>query len=168
MQRLRWRRAKAAPAAWQRRARRLAASLGVHPAAPLLASRAVDVPMVIGWIRPVILLPAAALAGLGPAALEAVLVHELEHIRRRDYLVNLLQSLAEVLLFYHPAVWWVSRQVRLEREHCCDDAAVTHCGDPLLYARALTSLEELRHSPEPRPALALAATGGILTPSLPR
>ncbi len=118
--------------------------------------------MVIGWIRPVILVPAAALAGLDPTALEAVLAHELAHVRRHDYLVNLMQSMVEALFFYHPAAWWISRQIRTEREHCCDDAAVELCGDPILYARALERLEDLRHSLEPNPGLALAANGGIL------
>ena len=90
------------------------------------------------------LLPMSALAGLSPLQVEAILAHELAHIRRHDYLVNLLQTLLETLLFYHPAVWWLSRQIRIEREHCCDDLAVSLCGDPVVYARALADLEELR------------------------
>jgi ketosteroid isomerase-like protein len=104
--------------------------------------------------------PASALAGLTPEQLEAVLAHELAHVRRHDYLVNLFQSLVETLLFYHPAVWWISKRIRVEREHCCDDLAVGLCGDPLTYVLALISLEELRvHAPA---ALALAATDGEL------
>jgi hypothetical protein len=90
--------------------------------------------------------------------LEALLAHELAHIRRYDYLVNLFQTSIETLFFYHPAVWWVSAQVRQEREHCCDDLAVAACGDVLTYARALTALEELRGAPQ----LAVAASGGSL------
>ena len=90
------------------------------------------------------LLPASALAGLSPQQLEAILAHELAHIRRHDYLVNLLQTLVETLLFYHPAVWWLSRRIRIERENCCDDLAVSLCGDPVAYAKALADLEELR------------------------
>ena len=100
----------------------------------------------IGWLRPVILFPASALTGLSAEQLEALLAHELAHIRRYDYLVNLLQTTVETLFFYHPAVWWVSAQVRQEREHCCDDLAVAACGDVLTYARALTALEQLRGS----------------------
>jgi hypothetical protein len=101
-------------------------------------------PSVIGWLQPVILVPAAAFAGMDPEQLEALLAHELAHIRRHDYIVNLIQSAAETLLFYHPAVWWVSRRIRIERENCCDDLAVSVCGDVVTYARALTRLEELR------------------------
>lgn len=125
----------------------------------LCASALAEVPAVIGWLRPVILLPVTAITGLDESQLRAILAHELAHIRRHDYLVNLLQSGVETLLFYHPAVWWVGRQIRLEREHCCDDMAIAACGDLMLYASALTRLEELRGGiPEP----ALAASGGDL------
>src|SRR5256886_15948312 len=97
----------------------------------------VQFPAVVGWLRPVILLPASALTGLTPQQLDVLLAHELAHVRRYDYLVNLVQSAIEILLFYHPAVRWVSRRVREEREHCCDDLAVAVCGDAHLYARAL-------------------------------
>ena len=94
-------------------------------------SAAVQVPSVIGWLRPVVLLPMSALTGLTPGQLESILAHELAHIRRHDYVINVLQSAAEVLLFYHPACWWLSRRMRVEREHCCDDAAIEVCGDRL-------------------------------------
>ena len=94
----------------------------------------VEVPTVIGWLRPVVLMPASALSGMGPQQLEAILAHELAHIRRHDYLVNLLQTVVETLLFYHPAVWWLSGRIRVERENCCDDLAVSLCGDPYAYA----------------------------------
>jgi bla regulator protein blaR1 len=137
----------------------LARRLGIARAVRLLESAAVPVPAVIGWLRPVILVPASALAGLSPQQLEAVLAHELAHVRRHDYLINLLQAAVETLLFYHPAVWWVSSQVRRERESCCDDLAVAICGDRLGYARALADLEGLR---APSPRLAMAADGGSL------
>jgi HEAT repeat protein len=121
--------------------------------------------MVIGWLHPVILLPASALTGLTPQQLEAIIAHELAHIRRHDYLINLLQALIEALLFYHPAVWWVSRQIRQEREHCCDDLAVTVCGDARAYARALLEMEQLRAA---GPHLAMAANGGSLLPRIQR
>lgn len=104
------------------------------------------------------LVPASALTGLSREQLEAIFAHELAHIRRYDALVNLVQTAVETLLFYHPAVWWVSAQIRAEREHCCDDVAVALCGNPLAYARALTALEGLRAAPK----LALAMSEGEL------
>jgi beta-lactamase regulating signal transducer with metallopeptidase domain len=144
---------------WKERLAELANRLRVSQPVRLLQSALVEVPTVIGWLRPVILLPASCLAGLTMAQLEAVLAHELAHIRRHDYLVNLLQSAVETLLFYHPAVWWVSRCIREEREHCCDDLAVRTCGDRVAYARALATLEELRLAP---PQLVVAAGGAPL------
>jgi hypothetical protein len=104
-------------------------------------------------------MPAAVLSGLTPQQVEAVIAHELAHIRRHDYLVNFVQTAVETLFFYHPAVWWVSRIVRTEREHCCDDLAVVACGDAVLYARALTAIEALRQEPF---GFALAVTGSPL------
>ncbi len=137
----------------------LAHRLRVSKPVVILESALVQAPMAMGWLRPVILFPASALAGLTPDQLEAILAHELAHIRRYDYLVNLLQTVIETLLFYHPAVWWVSRQIRIERENCCDDMAVAVCGDALVYARALTKVERLRKA---RLELAVTANGGLL------
>ncbi len=106
-----------------------------------------DAPAVLGWFRPVVLLPARALTGLSEEQIEMVIVHELAHIRRLDCFVNLFQIGVETLLFYHPAVWWVSQRIRTEREHCCDDEAVAVCGDAANYARALTLMEEWRTAP---------------------
>src|SRR5207302_4302270 len=138
---------------------RLAARLRISRPVRVLQSAVVQVPAVMGWLRPVILLPASALTGLTPLQLDALLAHELAHIRRYDYLVNLLQSAIETLLFYHPVVWWVSRRVRDEREHCCDDLAVAVCGDAHCYATALLGMERLRN---PMPAFSMAAAGGSL------
>jgi beta-lactamase regulating signal transducer with metallopeptidase domain len=143
----------------------LGARLAVRRTVTLLESALVEVPTVVGWLRPVILLPACALTGLSLDQLEAILAHELAHIRRYDYLVNVLQTVVEILGFYHPAVWWVSRRIRVERENCCDDAAVRLCGDPRQYAQALTCMEELRQG---RGELALAATGGSLLARIAR
>jgi hypothetical protein len=107
----------------------------------------------------------ASLAGLTPAQVEAILVHELAHIRRHDYLMNLVQSLVETILFYHPAVWWVSATVRAEREHCCDDVAVRLCGDREAYADALVVLESRRFV---RRVPAPAATSGALASRVKR
>ncbi len=138
---------------------RLADALGLRAAVKLLQSAAVEVPSVIGTLRPVILIPASALTGMTPEQIEMVLAHELAHIRRHDFLVNLLQAVVETLMFYHPAVWWMSRRVRIERENCCDDLAVAVCGNPIQYARALTRLEELRAN---APTIVVAASGGSL------
>lgn len=141
------------------RLRRLARRLGASRTVRLLESAAVPVPVVVGWMRPAILVPASTLAGLSPWQLDAILAHELAHVRRHDYLVNLFQAVVETLLFYHPVVWWLSNEIRRERENCCDDLAVEVCGDRLSYARALADLEGLRAAP---PGLALAADGGSL------
>jgi GWxTD domain-containing protein len=125
----------------------------------LLESCLADVPMVLGQLRPVILMPLGLLAGLPTDQIEALLLHELAHIRRGDYLFNLLQRSVECLLFYHPAVWWISRVMRAERENCCDDIVVATTGKAGDYAEALAALEQLRgRGQEP----AVAAAGGNL------
>ncbi|MBS0202544.1 MAG: M48 family metalloprotease [Planctomycetes bacterium] len=146
---------------WQRRLNGLAARLRVSRPVQLLESALVDVPTVIGWLKPIILIPASSLTGLTVPQLEAVLAHELAHIRRHDYLVNLLQAVVETLLFYHPAVWWLSGRIRDEREHCCDDLAVGACGSSFTFAQALAAMELLR-SHNSGQALVLAASGGSL------
>jgi beta-lactamase regulating signal transducer with metallopeptidase domain/HEAT repeat protein len=137
----------------------LSARMRVGRPVAIIASIRISVPVVLGHVKPVIVLPAAVLSGLSPAQLDAILAHELAHVRRHDYLVNLVQAVIETLLFYHPAVWWVSRQVRETREHCCDDLAVTVCRSRREYVHALLDLEQLRDS---TPALALGATDGSL------
>jgi len=134
--------------------------MGLQRAVSLYASSRVYVPTVIGWIKPVVLLPISAMSALSTEQIESILAHELAHVMRQDYLVNVIQTLAEILGFYHPAVWWVSRQIRIEREHCCDDLAIQVCGNSVAYARALTHLETTRPQ---RGVLAMAATGGSLT-----
>lgn len=137
----------------------LARRMGIARTVAVRASASVQVPAVAGWLRATVLFPVSALSGLPQPQLEALLAHELAHIRRNDYLVNLAQTAMETLLFYHPAVWWVSRRIRVEREHGCDDLVVQVLGDRLGYARALTALEEMRGVPM---TPALAATGGDL------
>jgi len=149
----------AAPPRWRRRLGRLARRIAVSKPVVLLESSLAEAPVVIGLLRPVILVPAGLLTGLPADQIEAILLHELAHIRRRDYLVNLMQTVVESLLFYHPAVWWVSGLIRAERENCCDDMVVATDGDAHRYAAALVALEERRPvGREP----ALAATGGQL------
>ncbi|MGH9238000.1 MAG: TIGR03435 family protein [Vicinamibacterales bacterium] len=147
------------PSRWQSLAEEIAARLGLTRRFTVIETVRVATPTVIGWLRPVILLPIAAMAGLSPRQVEAILAHELAHIRRHDFLINLLQTLAETMLFYHPAVWWISRRIRTEREHCCDDVAVAVSGDPAEYAAALAELASWSIS---HPALAMAATRGPL------
>jgi beta-lactamase regulating signal transducer with metallopeptidase domain len=149
------------PSGWSEVVSRMAVAAGIRRKIRTMESALVHIPLVIGWFRPLILLPSAALTGLTPQQLEAILAHELAHIRRHDYWMNLVQAAAEILLFYHPAVWWVSNRIRVEREHCCDDMGVAVCGDPLTYARALLVMEELRSVSRP-PRLALALDGSAL------
>jgi beta-lactamase regulating signal transducer with metallopeptidase domain/uncharacterized protein involved in exopolysaccharide biosynthesis len=143
---------------WMSRFRMICQRLDILRPVRLFKSALVEVPLVIGWLRPVILLPASALTGLTPDQLEAILAHELAHVKRCDYLVNAFQNLVETLMFYHPAVWWISRCIREEREECCDDLVVHAYGDRVTYARALLILEEARGFPR----LAFAANGGSL------
>ena len=136
---------------------RLLARMRIGRPVRLVESALVEVPMLIGWLRPAIVVPVSLLAGLTPPQLEAILAHELAHVRRHDYLANMLQTVVETVLFYHPAVWWIGRRLREERENCCDDLALAVMQDRLLYVTALARLEEGRAS-----ALALTATGGSL------
>ncbi len=145
--------------AWQQRVKRLMASLGVRSAVRAVQSARVHVPMVVGWLRPIILVPVSAISGLTTWQLELILMHELAHIRRYDHLVNLLQVVIETLLFYHPVVRWVSRVLREEREHCCDDLVVARSGDALAYARALTELAGVQSL---SPQTSVASDGGQL------
>jgi bla regulator protein BlaR1 len=123
-----------------------------------------DVPMAIGWIKPIVLIPVAMLSGLTPAQLDMLILHELAHIRRHDYLVNFIQTLVEILLFFHPGVRWVSKQMRNEREYCSDDIAVQHCGNPVAYAHTLADTASIcnSHRHHSIPAMAMAASGGDL------
>src|SRR5216684_5194600 len=121
-------------------------------------------PAVIGWFRPIVLLPVTALTGLSEEQLRLVIVHELAHIQRLDPFVNVFQISVETLLFYHPAVWWLNKRIRAEREHCCDDMAVALCGNAVEYARALTLMEEWRSAP----VFAMAANRGPLTERIVR
>ena len=150
---------------WQRWVDDACRQLGIRRPVTLLGSLRLDAPLMMGWIRPAIVVPAAALTGMCPRSLEALLLHELAHVRRHDFLVNSLQAAVETVLFYHPAVWWVSRQVRREREHCCDDLALSLCGSRRHYVQALADMETLRHAP---PTLALAADGGSLVERIRR
>ena len=127
----------------------------------LLQSTLAQVPIVVGYFRPVILLPVSLVTSIPAAQLEAILAHELAHVRRHDFVVNLLQTLVETLFFYHPAVWWLSRQIRVEREHCCDDLVVKLLDNRVEYGRALVAIEQQRGKRE-KSVLALGAADGSL------
>ena len=144
---------------------RLTQRLGLRCRVSLLTTERLAVPAVVGCFKPAVLLPASMLSGLSVQELEALLAHELAHIRRHDYLINIIQSVIETLCFYHPAVWWLSHQVRLERENCCDDIAVGICGNPLVLARTLTRMEEIRSR---ETGLAVAGSGGVLSSRIRR
>jgi beta-lactamase regulating signal transducer with metallopeptidase domain/predicted nucleic acid-binding Zn-ribbon protein len=169
-------RARAQPvdAHWQQRLDQLARAVGVRPAVQFATAPQVDGPVVAGWWRPVVLLPAALLTRLPPDLVEALLAHELAHIRRHDYLVNLVQGVIEALLFYHPVVWWLSRRIRIERELIADDLALRAIGEPQRLARALQQLDLFQaarasHVPASAfPRLLPAAHGGKLMSRIQR
>jgi beta-lactamase regulating signal transducer with metallopeptidase domain len=145
-------------------AREMQHRLGITRAIRYCQSLQLDAPAVIGWFRPVLLLPISALTGLNELQLRAVIAHELAHIRRCDAFFNLFQVAAETLLFYHPAVWWLSNRIRVERENCCDDVALAVCGNPAEYARALALMEQWRAAP----SFAMAANRGPLASRVTR
>jgi uncharacterized protein (TIGR03435 family) len=163
-ERLRYRMVRPAPAEWQRILDHLKGRVSVDRPVRLLVSGLLDAPAAIGWLRPVVLVPVGALTGLPPAQIEALLLHELAHVRRYDYPVHILQSAMEAIFFYHPAVWWVSGQMRAERELCCDDIAVSITGDAVAYVRALAEFDSARWI---RPTV-MAANGGSLSGRIAR
>ncbi len=134
----------AVPETWEKQVQQLSIQLGVRKSVKIMASMKVQVPLVVGHLKPMILLPFGMLANLSPAQLEAILLHELAHVRRHDFLINLMLSILEILLFYHPVFWLLSNRILEERELCCDDIAVANCGNPRLYARTLLLMEEQR------------------------
>jgi beta-lactamase regulating signal transducer with metallopeptidase domain len=143
-----------APAAVRESFQRICSAMGLSRPVLLRVSSAIAGPMTVGAFRALVLLPITAATSLSAEELEVVLAHELAHVRRADFLWNLMQTLAETLFFFHPAVWWISARIRHERELCCDDLALEICPDPIVYAHALYRLEEHR-SREWRLAMAL-------------
>lgn len=138
---------------WSQRLQKLAAHLGINQIISLAESSHIEGPVVIGYIKPMILIPIGMCSGLSVEQLESIFIHELIHIRRGDYFVNMIQSFLEALFFFNPFVWILSGIMRREREHCCDDAVVKVYGNALAYAHALATLEEVRLS---RSGLALS------------
>lgn len=161
------RQAVAAPAIWQARLDALAQRMGLQRRPPLKLHAGLASPVTVGFWRPVILLPAALLSGMPVALLEALLAHELAHVRRWDYLVNLLQSVAEALLFFHPVVWWLSARMRAEREQVADALAAQALQDPQQLATALHALS-LRTAAPQHEGLLMSARGGALLTRIER
>lgn len=147
------------------RLNRLVERVGLKRHVQLLETTLLHVPATVGWIRPIVLLPASVLTGLSAAEIEALVLHELAHIRRHDYLINVLQTVVETLLFYHPAVWWVSKRIRVERENCCDDIAAAASDNAANYATALATIESLRPD---SPRFVLGAAGASLLDRIKR
>ncbi len=140
--------------AWEQYLQKLARQLQVPSRVKLLISQHIQVPVMMGFLKPVILLPIAMFNNLSAEQLEAILLHELAHVKRNDYILNIFQSIVETTLFFNPFVWWISKYIRLEREHCCDDMVIAHTAQPLHYAKALVVLEEYRFTNNP---MAMAA-----------
>lgn len=141
------------------RARSIARRMGLRRGFRLVVSRRVEVPTVVGWRGPVVLVPGPLIERLTDSEIDALLAHELGHVARSDGLLALVQSIAETVLFHHPAAWWLGRVARVEREHRCDDDALETCGDLPTYVRALAELETMRPAVT---RVGLAATGGSL------
>jgi beta-lactamase regulating signal transducer with metallopeptidase domain len=164
IERLRLKRGAPVTGALRERCLKLQQRLGLNRMVRYYESLQLEAPAVVGWFRPVVLLPLSALTGLSEQQLEAVVAHELAHVKRLDSFVNLFQIAVETLLFYHPAVWWLSKRIRAERENCCDDVAISVCGNAVEYARALASMAEWQSAP----ALAMAANRSPLAERVAR
>ncbi|ALK97793.1 peptidase M56 [Massilia sp. WF1] len=158
-------RLEACDPAWQARLTRMARDFGLDREVRLRVIDGLASPITAGWWRPVVLVPASLVTGMPPQLLEALLAHELGHVRRHDYLVNLGQNVIETLFFYHPAVWWISHRIRIEREQIADDYAARKLGEPRRLALALSELERLQFSTH---HLAQAANGGDLMSRIKR
>jgi beta-lactamase regulating signal transducer with metallopeptidase domain len=130
---------------WQQRLKRISESLGIKRALNFLESDQITGPLLIGILKPAVIVPVGMLTHLSVSQVESILIHELYHLKRLDYLVNIMQLFLEGLLFYNPAIWFISDRIRREREHSCDDAVVQTSNDPVNYAKALVRLAEQQH-----------------------
>ena len=145
-----------AGAYWENRVQQLSIQFGIYKIVAIVQSGLVNVPMVVGYFKPLILVPIGLLNNLSKEEVEAIICHELAHVKRRDYLVNILQSFMELLFFFNPAVSWISGLIREERESCCDDLAVLNTNNKAGYISALISCEEFQMN---KPAYAMAMSG---------
>lgn len=149
---------------WNKRVIELCGQLRINKNVQLLQSCAINVPAVIGYFKPVILFPAAMLTAMSVQEVEAVLIHELGHIRRRDFLVNFLQNIVEIIFFFNPAVLWVSSLIKTERENCCDDIAINHTTNKKDYIKALISFQQFSQKSNQQLAVAFSGeTNQLLT-----
>jgi beta-lactamase regulating signal transducer with metallopeptidase domain len=154
---------------WQDRFVELSSKLGVGRAVALIKSELVKTPIAVGVFKPLIIVPTSAFLQMQPEELECIIAHELIHIRRYDCVVNIFQTVAEILFFYHPAIWWISAEIRREREFAADNAVLSTTGGEVVYAKALANLEELRHLTNvDAPSIAMAANGGNLMQRIER
>ncbi|MFK8056003.1 MAG: ankyrin repeat domain-containing protein [Saprospiraceae bacterium] len=163
VQRLKHYGTKAFPEAWIDRINELEAKLRIQKKVVYRTTLRTSSPMVIGWLKPVVLFPQLMLNKLSDTEIYAVLAHELAHVRRDDFAVNLLQTLLTNVFFFHPGVWWMSNQVDEEREHCCDDLAIIATGEAMPYAKTLLSVSQLHRgvasTSQNQPQLAMAMSG---------
>ena len=143
---------------WERTFQQWVAKMGIRRPVRVYYSQKVFEPITLGHLKPLVLIPLGLLSQQDPQQIEALILHELAHIRRHDFAFNILQSWVEILFFYHPAIWWISRDVRESREHCCDDTAIAVSQNPLAYAQALTQLQ-LTHIRHPQKQLTMSASG---------
>ena len=148
---------------WLNRMAELSARLGINRMTRLVESAMVSTPMTMGYLRPVIILPVGMLTGIPTAQLESILIHELVHIKKADYLVNIFQSVVEIAFFYHPATWFISQMIQKERENRCDQLTVALIDNPMSYARALTAIEQSGEHAAPRLAMSAHSGKGELT-----
>jgi beta-lactamase regulating signal transducer with metallopeptidase domain len=158
---------KSASIEWEARLRAIVGKIKINRQIKLVESALVAVPTVVGWLKPMILFPLGMFASLPPHEIESILAHELAHIRRNDFIINILQSIVEILFFYHPAVWFISKHIEHERENCCDDIAVAAVGDSLTYIKALTNLATMKTT-HLSPALAVTGKNGSLLQRISR
>ncbi len=148
---------------WLNKFNEISDKLGITKSVELLQSAVVKIPMLLGYFKPVVILPISLMTGLSNKEIEAVIAHELAHLKRHDYLFNIIQSVIEAVFFYHPAVWLISRIIRNEREHSCDDLAIQCTGDKLNYIKALATAQELNTKSSPNYAMAFSINkGGLL------
>ncbi|MCK5028629.1 MAG: M48 family metalloprotease [Bacteroidales bacterium] len=128
---------------WLKKFNKIKNKLNVKRTVRFIESTLIKVPVVLGYLKPVVLIPAEILSGMPMNQIEAIIAHELAHIRRNDYIINVIQTIIETVFFFHPAVWYLSSKISNERENCCDDIALTVCDGSLVYAKALVSIQDL-------------------------
>ena len=130
---------------WSEMIQNLSKRVNLSKKIDLVESALVRSPVVVGYLKPIVLFPIGAINRLNPQEVEAILAHEIAHILRHDYVFNIIQSVIEALFYFNPAVWWISANIRAERENCCDDVAIHLCGDSMTYAKSLVVVQEMQY-----------------------